>query len=242
MDNPRYTGYAFFGRWAKQETLLDPDDVAAGHVTRFRRAAPTGWCALGGCALRDRGRGHLHSGAVVPPIPGGGWARGSSSVGAGAGTGETAVPVAWVRPVRVLPAQDGGHAQDGRTYYRCVARTLAPGAPALAEHPKNVYLPERAVLGPLNAWVGELFDRENIDQTVAALIASQDRSGERGNTAAREALKRRLNEAQTRLARLRAAVEAGVDPVALVEAINDAQAQRWRRGPSWTRWPRRRTP
>ena len=29
----------FFGRWVRTETLLDPDDVAAGHVIRFRRAA-----------------------------------------------------------------------------------------------------------------------------------------------------------------------------------------------------------
>jgi hypothetical protein len=40
LDNPRYTGFAFFGRWTRKEMLLDPDDVAAGHVTRFRRAAP----------------------------------------------------------------------------------------------------------------------------------------------------------------------------------------------------------
>ncbi|WP_281257485.1 recombinase family protein [Actinophytocola xinjiangensis] len=38
LDNPRYTGYAFFGRWTKHETLLDPEDVGAGHVVRFRRA------------------------------------------------------------------------------------------------------------------------------------------------------------------------------------------------------------
>jgi DNA invertase Pin-like site-specific DNA recombinase len=40
LENPRYTGYAFFGRSARQEMLLDPDDVSAGHVTRFRRATP----------------------------------------------------------------------------------------------------------------------------------------------------------------------------------------------------------
>jgi hypothetical protein len=40
LDNPRYTGYAVFGRWRRQEVLADPDDVAAGHVTRFRRADP----------------------------------------------------------------------------------------------------------------------------------------------------------------------------------------------------------
>ncbi|WP_231647998.1 recombinase family protein [Saccharothrix sp. NRRL B-16348] len=39
LDNPRYTGFAFFGRWARQEMLLDPDDVAAGYVIRFRRAS-----------------------------------------------------------------------------------------------------------------------------------------------------------------------------------------------------------
>jgi hypothetical protein len=38
LENPRYTGYAFFGRYTKHETLLDPDDISAGHVTRFRRS------------------------------------------------------------------------------------------------------------------------------------------------------------------------------------------------------------
>ena len=40
LENPRYTGYAVFGRWTKHETLLDPNDVAAGHVVRFRRSTP----------------------------------------------------------------------------------------------------------------------------------------------------------------------------------------------------------
>ena len=30
LDNPRYTGYAVFGRWLKHDTLIDPDDVGAG--------------------------------------------------------------------------------------------------------------------------------------------------------------------------------------------------------------------
>jgi hypothetical protein len=38
LDNPRYTGYACFGQWTKHEELPDPDEVAAGHVTRLRRA------------------------------------------------------------------------------------------------------------------------------------------------------------------------------------------------------------
>jgi hypothetical protein len=39
LDNPRYTGYAVLGRYSKHETLLDPDDVAAGNVVRFRKSA-----------------------------------------------------------------------------------------------------------------------------------------------------------------------------------------------------------
>ncbi len=40
LGDPPYTGYAFFGRWTRQQTLLDPDDVAAGTITRFRRSRP----------------------------------------------------------------------------------------------------------------------------------------------------------------------------------------------------------
>ncbi|MFI9503819.1 recombinase family protein [Nocardia sp. NPDC052566] len=39
LENPRYTGYAFFGRWTKYEELLDRDDVAAGKVVRFRKSS-----------------------------------------------------------------------------------------------------------------------------------------------------------------------------------------------------------
>jgi hypothetical protein len=55
-----------------------------------------------------------------------------------------------------------------RTYYRCPARTLVPGSPVLAHHPKDVYLPEQAVLDLL----GRLFAPENRDETVDQLLAS----------------------------------------------------------------------
>jgi hypothetical protein len=40
LDNPRCTGCAFFDRWTRRETLLDPDGAAPGHVVWFRRADP----------------------------------------------------------------------------------------------------------------------------------------------------------------------------------------------------------
>jgi hypothetical protein len=39
LENPRYTGCAIYGRGQKVGELLDQDDVAAGHVVRFRRSA-----------------------------------------------------------------------------------------------------------------------------------------------------------------------------------------------------------
>ena len=110
------------------------------------------------------------------------------------------------------------------TYYRCTARTLAPGAAALADHPATVNLREDTVLDSVNGWIGGLFTRENVDQTVAALAASQGGVG--GVSGAREALKARLAKADARLRRLRAAVEAGADPAALIEGLNEAHAER----------------
>ena len=117
-----------------------------------------------------------------------------------------------------------GTPREARIYYRCAARSMVPGAAALDGHPKNVYLPEAAVLGPLNVWIGELFDRKNVDRTVAALVTSQGCGRREPN--ARQAMKKRRGDAEPRLRKLRAAIEAGVDPAALVESINEAQAQR----------------
>lgn len=85
-------------------------------------------------------------------------------------------------------------------------------------------LGEDDVLEPLNSWIGHLFGGENVDRTVAALIASQGETTATSN--GRGAMKKRLADAEARLQRYQAAIAAGVDPAALVEAINEAQAQR----------------
>ena len=83
-----------------------------------------------------------------------------------------------------------------------------------------IYLPEAALVGPLNEWLAQLFNEDNLDRTVASLTASP--SIDRGSNAAQQ----RLHDAEARVRRLQAAIAAGVDPAALVEAINETQAQR----------------
>ena len=117
-----------------------------------------------------------------------------------------------------MPSSVGGPSTS------CTARTLASGAAALIDHPATVNLREDVVLQPLNDWIGFLFARENVDRTVAALAASQ--GGVSGTSDPREGVKARLTKAEVRLRRLQAAIEAGVDPTAVVEGINEAQAER----------------
>ncbi|MCP3803467.1 recombinase family protein [Allokutzneria sp. A3M-2-11 16] len=225
LENPRYTGFAFFGRWTRQETLIDPDDVAAGHTVRFRRSAPEK-------VVRSRKPAHPTIVEVEEFVEAQLLRRSRAAGGLAAGRKLERGPKRTKRayPLRgrircvICKRRMEGTPRATRTYYRCSARTLVPGSPVLENHPKNVYLPEFAVLPPLNRWIGRLFDPENRDETVKALVASQ------GGTAkahvSRDAAQKRLNAAEARLKRFRAAIDAGVDPTALVEDINDAQAQR----------------
>jgi DNA invertase Pin-like site-specific DNA recombinase len=225
LENPRYTGYAFFGRWAKHETLLDPDDVAAGHVIRFRRASSER-------VVRSRQPAHpaivsvetfTQAQLLRRSKAAGGLTTARKTDRGGRVTARDYVLRGLLRCEVCHRKMQGATIRHG-TYYRCTARTLAPGAAVLIDHPATVNLREDAVLGPLNDWIGSLFARENIDRTVAALAASQGGLG--GTSNAREGIKARLTKAEVRLRRLQAAIEVGVDPAALVQGINEAQAER----------------
>jgi hypothetical protein len=132
-----------------------------------------------------------------------------------------------------------GTPREARIYYRCAARSIVPGAAALDGHPKNVYLPEAAVLGPLNAWIGGLFNRKNLDRTVTALVMSQERGHQ--EPTARQAMKKRLGEAESRLRKLRTAIEAGVDPAHWLSQSTRRKLNAPPRALSWTLTPRRWT-
>ncbi|MEU4744289.1 recombinase zinc beta ribbon domain-containing protein [Actinosynnema sp. NPDC023658] len=158
LDNPRYTGFAFFGRWARQETLLDPDDVAAGRVIRFRRAAPEK-------VVRSRQPAHPAIVSVEEFVEAQLLRRSRAAGGLAASRKLERGPKATKRPYPLrgrvrceyCSRRMEGTPRKTRTYYRCSARTLVPGSPALNGHPNNVYLPEAAVLGPLSKWLDGLF-------------------------------------------------------------------------------------
>lgn len=131
LENPRYTGYAIFGRWTKHETLLDPDDVAAGHVVRFRRAPSDG-------VVRSRRPAHPAI-VSVDTFTRTQLLRRSRSAGGMAGmarlertrsTGSRPYLLRGLLRCQICQRRmQGGRIRED-AYHRCLARSLAP-APQL---------------------------------------------------------------------------------------------------------------
>ena len=90
--------------------------------------------------------------------------------------------------------------------------------PAIGSRPPSPNLPLPSDHGTTAVSLVPFRQRNN------ALVTSQE-CGHK-EPAARQAMKSRLGEAESRLRKLHTAIEAGVNPAALVEPINEAQAQR----------------
>ncbi|WP_236792389.1 recombinase family protein [Amycolatopsis sp. GM8] len=221
LENPRYTGYAFFGRWTKQETLLDPEGVSAGNVVRFRRAEPVR-------VVRSRRPAHPEIISVKDFTRAQLMRRSKGASGLRtARTTErtrTTIKPPFLFRGRIRHAGCGrkmaGSPRAHGIHYRYPARTLALGSLALADHPPTVYLRE-AIPAEAAGWIGGLFARENVDRTVAALIASQPATG--GLADDRATAKHRLADAETRLRRPQAAARAELDNVPELTTATDAK-------------------
>ncbi|WP_081916079.1 recombinase family protein [Saccharothrix sp. NRRL B-16314] len=223
LDNPRYTGYAFFGRWMRHETLLDPDDVAAGHVIRFRKASTDR-------IVRSRKPAHPEIVSVEEftqaqllrmSKSAGGLKTARKTERSERPTKRTYLFRGRVRCTVCARKMEASPRARGM-YYRCPARTLPIGSPVLGTHPATIYLREDVLQEAVNKWLSELFAPKNVDRTVAALLASQGTDTPTNHDTARK----RLAKAEQELSRFQAAIKAGIDPMALVEPMNEAQAAR----------------
>jgi hypothetical protein len=73
---------------------------------------------------------------------------------------------------------------------------------------------------------GHHTDLRTIDKTVATLVASQNNHAHHERATDHEVAKKRHADAEASIRRFQAAIKAGIDPAALVEAVNQALAQR----------------
>jgi hypothetical protein len=162
LENPRYTGYAVFGRWSKHETLLNPDAVSAGHVVRFRRAAPER-------IVRSRRPAHpeivsvqtFTQAKLVRRSRAAGGMRGIAKLDRERAAAKHTYLLKGLVRCEICTRRMQGAAIRKGIYYRCIAWTLAPGSAVLADHPKTVNLREDLVTPPVNAWLCNVLAPEN---------------------------------------------------------------------------------
>lgn len=225
LQNPRYTGYAFFGRWTKHEVLLDPEEFAAGHVVRFKRSPADR-------IVRSRRPAHP---AIISVDT---FTQATLLRKQRAGISNRArAKLDRDRPLRtgarymfrgrircdICSRKMQGEMHRKSVLYRCRARSLAPGSPVQAIHPPTVNLREVDIVEPIDDWLSTLFHPDHLDNTIAALLDAQD---DGSTDARRAAVLRRIQDADTRIGRHLAAIEAGVDPQIMVEPLNSAQADK----------------
>jgi hypothetical protein len=114
------------------------------------------------------------------------------------------------------------HWASALAYYRC----RFPAEYALANkicHPRNVFVREDEVLPALDAWLARQFAPLRLEAAVEEMAAAQDGLGSEEATAEAHAV---IRECDTKMARYRAAIDAGGDIEEITQWINTAKAER----------------
>ncbi|WP_337661972.1 recombinase family protein [Actinoalloteichus sp. AHMU CJ021] len=167
LSNPRYTGRQVWNKQRKEEVLLDVEDVALGHETKMR------W--------NDRDAWVFSREIVHDPLVDLDTFERAQQVAAAQGRGRDTRERRRTRHRYVLRGllrcglcgrRMQGQQSRGVLFYRC----RFPNEYGLAnkvEHPRNVYLAERDLLGPLDDWLSRSFAPHRISDTVDALCAAQ---------------------------------------------------------------------
>jgi site-specific DNA recombinase len=117
-----------------------------------------------------------------------------------------------------------GSYNHGLAHYRC----RYPSEYAVVnevDHPRNVYLREDAVVGPLDGWLAQVFDPANIDETLESLQAASESNSD-ADVVKAGAARKRLAECDKRLTRYRAALDSGADLAVVTTWIAEVQAER----------------
>jgi site-specific DNA recombinase len=123
---------------------------------------------------------------------------------------------------RLYQRRTHGEWVNDRAYYRC----RFPREYALAnhfEHPRNVYLRQDQLLASLDGWLAQAFSPSRLNEIIRVMHEAQ---ADDHPTAQRQAARQVLEDCHQRLARYRAALEAGADPVLVTQWIAEAQADR----------------
>jgi DNA invertase Pin-like site-specific DNA recombinase len=216
LGNPKYTGRSVWNRQRRDEDLLDVEDVSAGYTSRMRWNDRSEWVWSSE---------ETHEAIVSPET----FAAASAQRSTGHDRWAVTKPrhrntysLSSLVHCGICGRRMSGAWNHGEAYYRC--RFPSEYAGATGQHPSTVYLRESDITPALDAWLLGVFDPKNLDAAVAALSAAQ--SPDDGAIARAEAARRAVADCGTRLAKYRAALEAGADPAVVAGWIKEVEGDR----------------
>ncbi len=215
LTNPRYTGRQVWNKQRKTETLLDVDDVALGYETKLTWNNRDQW------VWSDKpAHPAIIDEATFTAVQQRLARRGPTSDRLGPRTRHP-----YVLRSRLFHQQCGrrmqGNWNHGHAHYRC----RYPQEYALAntiDHPLAVYLREDTVLPALDAWLAGAFAPDRIHDSLNTLNHTQPDTHAPENDLLRQA----IVDCDRKLARHRAALEAGADPAIVTRWITETQTER----------------
>jgi site-specific DNA recombinase len=219
LQNPRYTGYEVWNKQRKDEVLIDVDDVALGHQTKQRwnpkdkwifSAEPTHDAIISLQTFREAQS--LLASPAQPKTP-----RKASSAN------RFYLLRGLILCARCNRRMEGSW-NNNRAHYRCKLKA-ADTALAADGHPAAVYVREDKVVDRVDDWLEGLFSPTRRPQTIDTLYeASDDPALATRRRAARDVLR----SCDDRLAKYRAALDAGADPRVVTGWIAEVTAERQR--------------
>jgi len=218
LANPRYTGRQVWNRQRRDEVLLDVHDVALGHQSVMRWNDPSEWVWSAGPAHEAIIDAETFS--AVEAIRAAGAHRPTETKRR---TTQRRYLLSGLVSCGVCGRRMQGQPNHGRTYYRC----RFPSEYAMTaeiDHPATIYVREEPIITALDQWLARLFDPQHIDDTCRILAgAAEPNPGAQAQT---EATRRQLADCDVRLAKYRAALEAGADPATVAAWTREVQGQR----------------
>jgi site-specific DNA recombinase len=214
LTNLRYTGHEVWNKQRKTERLINVEDVALGHETKMTWNPKEAWVfsnspthpALVSKDDFELVQQRLHS-------------RGPTSTGRVLRT-KHPYALKGMFTHATCRRRMQGNWNSGLAYYRC----RFPSEYALAnniDHPLTVYIREDAVLPSLDHWLSQAFGQDRIEHALTTLEEAQPEADPRI-----EAVRRTITDCDCKLARHRAALEAGTDAKLVATWSCDVQAQR----------------
>lgn len=216
LTNRRYTGFAEWGKAERVERLLDPNDVAAGNVVKFRRSDPQRVVVS-----REPAHPVIISAEIFEQVRSRLGSQSNGSEQRQRSPRTTGTP--YLLRGRLICGTCGrrlqGNTNHGKTYYRCRANDQTPGA-SRTEHPTTIYLRESTLVPALDNWITQLFTPERLEESVNALLSAEGPSLAEASQSS--VLTARITDGEARLDQYKEALGAGAEPALVVKWINEA--------------------